>query len=67
MRLSDDKLEENDWEFSVMVLASAPDATVREFLTSVFAPAAEDELATTASKTACKLPDNEPEMLPMVD
>ncbi len=67
MMLKEDKLEENDWEFCVMVPAKAPEAAVSAFLTSVLAVAADDELATTASNTDCKLPDNEPEMLPMVD
>lgn len=65
--LKEDKLDENDWEFCVMVPAKAPEAAVSAFLTSVLAVAADDELATTASNTDCKLPDNEPEMLPMVD
>lgn len=67
MMLKEDKLDENDWEFCVMVPAKAPEAAVSAFLTSVLAVAADDELATTASNTDCKLPDNEPEMLPMVD
>ena len=54
-------LEENDWEFAVIVLASEDETDDKLLLTEEIDAAREDEFAATWAMIPSKLPDIDPD------